>query len=61
MTFSYWTVSYEYNRCPKCWGTGYISARDKTYSSTVESCPLCRGTVKIKPYQKINMKGKWFT
>jgi rubrerythrin len=57
MTFS-WIISYEHNRCPKCWGTGYISARDKTNGSNNEVCPLCKGIVKIKPYQKINMKGK---
>jgi hypothetical protein len=58
MTFSYWTTIYEYTRCIKCWGTGYVSARDKTNGPNNEVCPLCKGIVKIKPYQKINMKGK---
>lgn len=48
MTLSYWATIYEYIRCPRCWGTGYISARNKTYNSNNEICPVCKGDGRVK-------------
>lgn len=72
MTFSYWITIYEYIRCPKCFGLGHLNDGWTTFTMTNSTfpqpvevyrspstlCPLCKGIVKIKPYQKINMKGK---
>ncbi len=52
MTFSYWTTIYEYTRCPRCWGTGYIFAGDKTNNSTADLCPLCKGKGRVKICQE---------